>query len=199
VDNSSTDGTAAAAKTLGALVVVESQHNIARVRNRGAATAAGEILVFVDADALVPDELLPRISQRILAHGCLGGAVDTEYRARKRAVRVYLSLWRILGRLANMAQGATQFCRRDTFVLLGGYDESLFMGEDVDFYVRLRKHARRTQGHISLIGDLRVVPSTRRFDQWPLWRTLLWTNPLEIAALRRVRSCWRGWYEKPLR
>jgi hypothetical protein len=98
-----------------------------------------------------------------------------------------------------MAQGAAQFCPRDAFTLLGGYDESLFMGEDVDFYSRLRKHAQRMKGHVCLIGDLRVVTSTRRFDQWPLWRTLLWTNPLVIAALRRLRSFWQGWYDKPIR
>src|SRR5437867_2710499 len=99
---------------------------------------------------------------------CLGGAVDTEYRPRKRAVRAYLSLWRIVGRIAGLAQGATQFCRRDVFVLLRGYDESLFMGEDVDFYSRLRARARRSRGRLSLIRDLQVVPSARRFDIWPL-------------------------------
>jgi len=131
--------------------------------------------------------------------GCLGGAVDTAYRPRKRAVRVYLGLWRIMGRVAGLAQGATQFCRRDVFLSLRGYDESLFMGEDVDFYSRLRTHARRSDSRLCLIRDLRVVHSTRRFDTWPLWRILLWTNPLVIAACWRVRSVWRGWYDSPVR
>ena len=98
-----------------------------------------------------------------------------------------------------MAQGATQFCRRDVFAHLRGYDESLFMGEDVDFYLRLRRYGRRTAREVVIVDDLRVTPSCRRFDQWPLWRTLVWTNPLVIAPLRRVKSAWPGWYEAPLR
>lgn len=125
--------------------------------------------------------------------------MDTEYRPKKRSIRAYVGLWRILGRVAGMAQGATQFCLRDTFTSLAGYDESLFMGEDVDFYWRLRRHARHVGGHVRFIDELKVVPSCRRFDRWALWRTLIWTNPLVIAPLRRARFMWRGWYDAPLR
>jgi len=131
--------------------------------------------------------------------GYVGGAVDIECRPKKRSIRVYLGMWRMLGRAAGLAQGATQFCLRDTFTALGGYDESLFMGEDVDFYARMRRHAKHVAGSVRFIDELIVVPSCRRFDQWALWRTLIWTNPLVIALLRRVRSVWRGWYDARLR
>jgi glycosyltransferase involved in cell wall biosynthesis len=199
VDNNSADATANVARSLGALVVAEAEHNIARVRNRGAATAQGNVLVFIDADTHIPAGLLPRIHQVLAAPGYVGGAVDTEYRPKKRSIRVYLCLWRMLGRAVGMAQGATQFCRRDTFAALGGYDESLFMGEDVDFYARMRRHAQHVGASVRFIDELKVVPSCRRFDQWALWRTLIWTNPLVIAPLRRARSIWRGWYDTPLR
>jgi glycosyltransferase involved in cell wall biosynthesis len=199
VDNSSVDATAKVARSLGARVITELEHNIARVRNCGAAAAQGEVLVFLDADTHMPEELLPRIHQAFAVPGCVGGAVDTQYRPKKWSIRAYLGLWRILGRAAGMAQGATQFCLRDTFTSLGGYDESLFMGEDVDFYSRLRRHARRVEGQVRFIDELKVVPSCRRFDQWALWRTLIWTNPLVIALLRRARFMWRGWYDAPFR
>jgi glycosyltransferase involved in cell wall biosynthesis len=199
VDNSSMDATAKVARSLGARVIAEPEHNIARVRNCGAVTAQGKVMVFLDADTYMPEELLPLIHQAFAAPGCVGGAVDTEYRPKKRSIRAYLTLWRLLGRLAGMAQGATQFCLRDTFTSLGGYDESLFMGEDVDFYSRLRRHARHVGGHVRFIDELKVVPSCRRFDRWALWRILIWTNPLVIAPLRRARIMWRGWYDTPLR
>jgi glycosyltransferase involved in cell wall biosynthesis len=199
VDNNSADATAKVARALGARVVAESEHNIARVRNRGAAAAQGKVLVFLDADTLIPEELLRRIHHAFAAPGWVGGAVDTEYRPKIWFIRVYLGLWRMLGRAAGMAQGATQFCLRDTFTALGGYDESLFMGEDVDFYARMRRHARRAGGSVVFIDELKVIPSCRRFDQWALWRTLVWTNPFVIAPLRRTRSIWRGWYRTPVR
>ena len=98
-----------------------------------------------------------------------------------------------------MAQGATQFSRRRTFDELGGYDESLWMGEDVDFIWTLRRLARRTDARVRLLSEPRVRPSCRRFDEWPLWRILVWTNPLVIASLRRWKGAWRGWYVHPVR
>jgi glycosyltransferase involved in cell wall biosynthesis len=195
VDNDSTDSTSDIALSFGASVVRETKRNVAKVRNAGASFAKGYVLVFIDADTIVPAELLWRINQLMTSPACLGGAVDTDYRAAKPVVKIYLKLWRMLGKLAGMAQGATQFCRREVFVSLSGYDESLYMGEDVDFHWRLKRFAKRQDGHVCYIEDLLVVPSTRRFDQWSLWRTLICTNPIYVLAFRRNESAWRGWYE----
>ena len=195
VDNDSDDRTADVARTLGATVARETQHNVAKVRNTGAKLSNGETIVFVDADTVVPDNLLSRIVDAMSDDTCFGGAVDTDYRPMKLTVKAYLQFWRVVGKLMGMAQGATQFCRRDIFFALNGYDETLFMGEDVDFHWRLKRIAKRQSGGVVFIEDIRVVPSTRRFDQWQLWRTLVWTNPLFILMFRRSRTCWQGWYK----
>jgi len=195
VDNDSDDSTADVARALSATVAREKQHNVAKVRNSGAKLSSGDVLVFVDADTVVPDKLLSRIVEAMSDEYCFGGAVDPDYRPMKLTVKIYLKFWRILGRLTGMAQGATQFCRRDLFLALNGYDETLFMGEDVDFHWRLKRIAKRQNGSVVFIEDLRVVPSTRRFDQWRLWRTMVWTNPLFILLFRRRRTCWHDWYK----
>ena len=61
VDNNSTDDTAAVARSKDATVVHEPVQGIARARNAGARHARGDVLAFVDADALVPPELLEAI------------------------------------------------------------------------------------------------------------------------------------------
>lgn len=195
VDNASDDSTAEVARALGATVATEKQRNVAKVRNSGAKLSVGDVLVFVDADTVVPDKLLSRIVAAMSDASCYGGAVDPDYQPKKVTVKVYLQFWRILGRFMGMAQGATQFCRRDPFFALNGYDESLFMGEDVDFYWRLKGLARRQSGRVVSLEDLRVIPSTRRFDQWRLWRTLVWTNPVFILLFQRRKTCWHGWYK----
>ena len=196
VDNNSSDSTLDTARNFGATVVTEIEHNVATVRNTGARLARGDILVFIDADTIVPDELLWRIVEVMTEPTCCGGAVDTNWRPAKLTVKIYLQFWRIIGRLGGMAQGATQFCRKHAFFALNGYDETLLMGEDVDFYWRMKRFAKRQNGKISFIEDVQVVPSTRRFDQWALWRTLIWTNPLFILMFRRRKTVWRAWYKE---
>lgn len=194
VDNDSTDSTASIALSFEAEVVKEPAHNVARVRNVGAHRASGNILVFVDADVSVPEKLLCRIHEAMWDEQCLGGAVDTNYQPSKYSVKAYLQMWRLVGRVAGMAQGAAQFCRKDVYVALNGYDEALYMGEDVDFYWRLKRLAKRRHGYVQFIDDLQVTPSCRRFDGWLLWRTLVWTNPLFILFFRRRKSVWKDWY-----
>ena len=199
VDNNSEDGTAAIARAKGVTVIDEPLQGIARARNAGVRHAEGDVLVFVDADVIVPPTLLEAIHAALSDPACLGGGVDVDYRPRRRTVRLYLRAWRLLARLTGMAQGATQFCRASVFEEVGGYDETAWIGEDVDFHWSLKRLARKTDRTVAFIRHPRVRPSARRFDKWPLWRILVWTNPLFIALFRRRKAVWRGWYTHEVR
>jgi len=194
VNNRSADRTAEVARSFGATVVPEPVHNIARVRNAGAKVARGDVLAFVDADTTVPPHFLQRIAEVMADPACMGGRADMVHAPASRLLRAYLHAWRWLGMRLGMAQGAAQFCRKSAFTLLNGYDESQFMGEDVDFYWRLQRLCAKTGGYLKFLDDLKVVPSARRFNQTPIWRTLVWTNPLFIALFRKTRAAWRDWY-----
>ena len=199
VDNNSRDQTAAVARGRGARVVREPVQGIARARNAGAHHAEGDVLVFIDADVTVPHNLLQEVHAAMSDPDCVGGGVDVDYRPKRLPVRLYLRAWRVLGRLTGMVQGATQFCRRSVFEQVGGYDEKVWIGEDVDFYWGLKRFARRTGRTVRFMRSPRVRPSCRRFDKWPLWRTLVWTNPLFIWLFRRWKTVWKGWYSRAVR
>ncbi len=199
VDNGSTDRTAEIARSHGARVVEESRGNVAIARNAGASAARNEILVFVDADTHWPRSLLCRVVDVMSDDRYVGGAVDTEYRPKRLVVQAYVRFWRVFGRLFRMAQGATQFCRASVFESIGGYDERVFMGEDVDFYWRLRQFARKQTAVVHLIDDVKVVPSCRRLDKWPFWKTLALTNPLTCFVFSRSKKPWGSWYGRPTR
>jgi len=199
VDNASTDATAGIARGLGAQVVAESRQGVAFARNAGGRAARTPLLVWVDADTAIPGELLRRIVDECVDARVVGGGVETRHRPRRALVALWLTLWRLGARSLRMVQGSVQFCRRSAFEELGGYDERLFMGEDVDFAWRLQRLARSAGGRFVLIRDPPVEPSARRWDQWSLGKILFWTNPLVIAALRRRPGAWRGWYVDPPR
>ncbi len=199
VDNASADGTGALARDFGATVVHEPVQGIARARNAGARRAAGDVLVFVDADVIVPRTLLVAMCAAMRDPSCVGGGVDVDYQPRRSLVRLYLRLWRLLARATGMVQGAAQFCRKEVFEEIGGYDEGVWMGEDVDFHWGLRKLARRTGRNVRFVREPRVRPSCRRFDKWPVWKILVWTNPVVIGLFRRRKAVWRGWYSGAVR
>lgn len=200
VDNDSRDGTRRIAEEFGARVVSEREHNISRVRNAGAEKASGDLLVFIDADTLVPETLFQKITAALKDEQCFGGAVAVEYAGfERRWMRFYLLGWKFWGAAFNMKQGAAQFCRGSVFEELGGYDRTIFMGEDVEFYWRLAGYARRRGGWLYFVEEPKVTTSARRFDKMSPWKTLLLTHPIFIRLSWRKKSFWKDWYEKPVR
>ncbi|CAN5470610.1 glycosyltransferase [soil metagenome] len=172
VDNDSEDKTVEIAESYGAQVVNEPIHNIARVRNTGAKSAGGEVFVFIDADTLVPEGLFQRIADIMQDEKCFGGAVAVDYgEFQRRWMKLYSLGWKLWGEVFNMKQGAAQFCRKTAFKELSGYDESIFMGEDIEFYWRLSKFARQNNGYLHFIENPKVITSSRRFDRMNLLKT----------------------------
>lgn len=199
VDNNSTDSTASIAQRKGAKVIHEPTQGISKARNTGACYADGDVLVFIDADVIVPPTLLEEIYVAMSDPACIGGGVDVNYQPKRTFIRLYLRAWRVLSHFFEMVQGATQFCRTSVFEQVGGYDETAWIGEDVDFYWGLKRLSKKTKGSVRLVRNPQVQPSSRRFDRWPVWKTLIWTNPLFITLFRRKKAVWSDWYSRPVR
>lgn len=215
VDNESTDRTREIAQEFGAKVVDESVHNIGKVRNTGvfyrdaekgdAATwresGKREVVVFIDADTLVKPGVFEEIVREMSDEKCVGGSVAVEYERpfRRPWMSFFMWLWTFLGRWTKMRQGAIQFCRRDVFEELGGYDATIYVGEDIDFHWRLDKLAKKRGGHTAFVLEPAVTTSSRRWEKMGLVRMLFFTHPVTIFLAWRVRSFWKDWYEDAIR
>jgi glycosyltransferase involved in cell wall biosynthesis len=186
VDNESKDKTRQIAESFGAKVFQEKVHCISTVRNAGGGYSIGDILIFIDADTLVPDTLFQKIVAVMEDEKCFGGAVSVKYaESQRKWVKVYLWGWQFWGRVFNMKQGAAQFCRKSIFEKIKGYDQNIFMGEDIEFYWQLSKFAKQTGGYLSFVENPTVTTSVRRFDRMSLWKTLLLTHPIFIYLFFR--------------
>jgi glycosyltransferase involved in cell wall biosynthesis len=135
VDDGSIDNTAAIATSLADAVVTGSRSGIGAARNCGAATAAGGLLVFIDADTIVHPSALVSIHSAWEA-GARVGALAPYYTSDRFLLRVHFAFWRWYARRHQMTQGVCQFVDRELFAELGGYRSDLFMAEDTDFYHR---------------------------------------------------------------
>ena len=200
VDNDSYDQTRTVSESFGARVISETKHNISRVRNTGAKHAVGDVLVFIDADTLVPETLFKKIAEAMIDERCFGGAVSVKWGELERTwMKLYLLGGKFWTTVFNMKQGAAQFCRKSVWEKLEGYDETIFMGEDVEFYWRVSRFAKRNSGRLYFIEDLQVTTSARRFDKMSLWKTFLLTNPMFIPFAWRKKKWWKDWYEEAVR
>ena len=77
-DNDSTDRTAEIAETLGARVIHEPHRQIARARNAAAEASTGSRLVWLDADATLPPEVLRGTIEAFDTGKFCGGGAQVE-------------------------------------------------------------------------------------------------------------------------
>jgi len=141
VDDASTDGTVAIARQHGARTVSVAHRQIARARNAGAGAAGGDVLVFVDADTKVPAATI-RSALAALEAGAVGGGALTLFDGGSWILRALVGCFVFLLRRLRIASGCFLFCRRDEFERLGGFDESLFAGEEIRLSRALRRRGR---------------------------------------------------------
>ncbi len=142
VNDASTDRTERLAEAAGARVINVKNRQIAATRNAGAANAAGDVFIFVDADTLVPVDTL-RAAVCALDNGATAGGATIRFRGRISATaRITASLMQIPMRLGGMVGGCFMFMTRDAFEAVGGYDESFYASEEIWLARALRREGR---------------------------------------------------------
>ncbi len=142
VDDASTDATAEIAAKASTQVVSVDRRQIAAARNAGARAARGEVLFFVDADTRIsPAHVVDAIAA--LSSGCSGGSAricaDGSIPLWGRVfIKAFCGIYFAL----NLGAGAFLFTTRKTFDAIDGFDEQLFIGEEIFFSLALRKLGR---------------------------------------------------------
>ena len=88
VDNDSDDATACVALEKGAKTIHWPTREIAYARNCGARHATADVLVFIDADVIVPSSLFHEIYLAMNDPACVEGIVDVDYRPQRLSMRL---------------------------------------------------------------------------------------------------------------
>jgi rSAM/selenodomain-associated transferase 2 len=165
----------------------------ARQMNAGAVRAAGDILLFLHADTLLPSGALRKIIRVMEDPRYVGGAFALGFQARGWVYAVTGMCASLKHRLTRVPYGDQAiFMRKDYFESLGGYPEIPLM-EDVE----LMKRVKRRGGRIVLLPDA-VATSARRWEADGILYTMVrnWTLQalylFGVPAERLVRYYYKG-------
>src|SRR5688500_7982942 len=191
-DNNSTDRTAEIARAAGATVVFEPVNQISRARNRGAADASGDWLLFVDADSLPSKELLSETGEATISGGCLAGGATVKFETRDLFVRFWLALWNAASRLGRWAAGSYIFVEAAAFRGVGGFSEELYASEELDLFRRLKRLARRRGKRVVILHRHPLLTSDRKARLYSYREHLAFLGKTLLTAgrtLRRREDC----------
>lgn len=155
VDGGSTDDTINIAKRHGARVITGERKGRAAQMNKGASAARHEILYFLHADTVPPDNFTRRIldaKNRGANSGCFRLAFDYDHWFLK--ANAWFTRFNI-----NAVRFGDQslFVTKEIFERSGGFREDLLMMEDQEIIHRLKKHSR-----FEVMSDV-VITSARKY------------------------------------
>jgi glycosyltransferase involved in cell wall biosynthesis len=142
VDDASTDATARVAQDAGAEVVSINRRQIAAARNAGVRHAHGDILFFVDADTRINEKHVAGAIAALDEGYSGGGARIVVEGATPLWALVFTKAFCALYFALNLGAGAFLFTMRKNFEAIGGFDEKLFIGEEIYFSIALRRLGR---------------------------------------------------------
>lgn len=168
VDNNSSDNTGEIAAALGATVVFEPLNQIARARNAGAMAAAGDYLVFLDADTRLEGDIFDKVEANLSSGRVIGGGAwaepDADWFGRlifKYAINYVLAL-------KNVTVGPFLYCDKAAFHRVGGFDETLYAAEEFSLARRLKAEGNKQHKTWRIIRHHkghRVITSSRKLGR----------------------------------
>lgn len=188
-----TDGSIQTAQEFGARLIELSQpEGPARARNLGAQNARGDILFFVDADVVIPENAVQQICDVFLNEPGLSAAFGSydDTPAKANFLSQYKNLFHHFvhqtgNREASTFWGACGAIRSEVFEKIGGFNETYPDPsiEDIELGYRLKENGYR----IRLLKDL-MVKHLKRWDIVSLLRTDVFKRALPWTRLIMQRG-----------
>ena len=203
VDNGSTDRTLEIAtefkSSLDLRIVQKAGVPISALRNLGAAAARGDVFAFLDADCRVPRGWLGDATALLRTQGV--GVIGAEPLLPENVTWVSRA-W--LGRRPVEKRGEVTYVgtanfivRRENFLRVGGFDESLETNEDCEFCHRIRAAGLSVLAFPQIaIVHLRVPRTLADFYRKQKWHGthVLKVFLREISALGNARAVFFALY-----
>ncbi len=156
VDGGSADNTLTIAHEVTDSVII-SKAGRALQMNNGASIASGDVLLFLHADTLLPDDAMQVVSERSRKKN-YWGRFDVRLSGSRYIYRLIEGLMNLRSRITSIATGDQAiFIQRNLFDRVGGFPEIVLM-EDIGISRQLKKISK------PVCMKQKVVTSSRRWE-----------------------------------
>lgn len=164
------------------LIAGEHLRGRARQMNAGAASAVGEVFLFLHSDCKL-DPLAPDALKNILSNKeIIGGGFYKKYEQETALLRCYRSLMNLVRTkwLRNLVGTNAIFIRRSVFETLGGYPEVSIL-EDMILCDRMK-----SAGKLAMLKPYLIVSSRRYIKDGIVRRMIMAVRILILFRIMRV-------------
>jgi len=160
VDGGGEDRTVEIAKQYTNIIIIHSNtRQRAYQMNLGASKAKGDILLFLHADTILPEDAFEEIENILQDKEIVAGGFKGKFKSEKGNKVIYIEFYYLISRIFNIILGdQALFVRKDVFNKVNGYPNIEIM-EEFSSSRKLRKY-----GKLTLSNEV-VPPSYRRFKQ----------------------------------
>ena len=152
-----------------------------KARNEGAKIAAGEILLFLDADTQLSANAIEKIVEITARFPAAAGTCLAKIKEKNFRSKLLFGIKNLIHRL-NLYKGFTDgvlFCKKDLFLKVKGFDPEKKVAEFHDFMLR----ARNFGVLYKFLANCYVVTSARRFEKQGYLKTILFWLKWKIGSL----------------
>jgi len=176
VDNGSTDRTLEVVRSFQSVInlsiLVHAGAHISALRNLGACSARGAVLAFLDADCITPENWLEEAALLLREPG--NGVVGAHYQIPVDSTWVG-RIWyedRFASKIGDVSYipSGNLIVRREDFVQVGGFDETIQTNEDFEFCQRALASGLSVRSYPTLrvlhLGTPRSLLSFYRKQRW---------------------------------
>jgi len=136
----------------------------AKGRNEGAKVAKGDLVLFLDADVVLPEDFLEKALKEFQKRNLDVASFCLDSQSRKKGENFLYNFfynWPIIIFEKILSHGSQAILvKKEFFEKIKGFDESIKFAEDHNFVRRIKK-----VGRFGVIRSAKIISSPRRFEK----------------------------------